>query len=598
MAFIFKPTSKEAAEIARPHARRLAAALRGRKGKRSSVVGGFLLHAVGDGKNVTVHVVEAPTLLGFLVAGGTAVNPYDASATGLVEHMLDAVQALPIPTKTLCHPPDGFEPVVLAPKRSGTQRNYLTINERPFVEGDFDAYRDSDIISRQFRTFITPQALLNVCLKYRYPGYNNPWRQPLLVVSRLNASAAKSSVPHGGTRASLLSEAHYLEIDLHGLGIESQDMEEVYGAAEWGKMDGAVMVGSSFHHLIRYTTEVVPPPSGSTEPPKIVGRILWRHHFYNLYSPVGPVALGGGDAEADTSLYFFATEGPTTADWVRTYRSKMLRVSPEGAMSELFATEYSLDTSTLPHTETGEPNWFLHAFPVVTQASGAEPAPESEPGARFLVVRHVHREQSEAPSGSFRLTSYAVTGAALEIDIPGMYPVNSLYGALQGGALYPPTRQRSPICQYAPDLAAVLVSPQRATLPTSTDLLSTHLAVVNVRTGAVLSVSGSLLQHYPRDGLTLTTIEQAEVVDGVITRPAKMLLTRVAISGTANYQPFRKPLRGSEVYIIDGLAGAVLVATCPHPISAYYLGTALRPAKIGQSTGLRGLLVPPDDPQG
>lgn len=48
----------------RPYAKRLANSLRNRKGVRTIVVGGYIMHATSDGKNVVVKVVSPPRLVG------------------------------------------------------------------------------------------------------------------------------------------------------------------------------------------------------------------------------------------------------------------------------------------------------------------------------------------------------------------------------------------------------------------------------------------------------------------------------------------------------------------------------------------------------
>lgn len=63
MALIFRPTTAGGIAM-RPYANNLANSLPGKRGVKVRVMDGFLMRAVGDGKNVTVTVIEPPPMLG------------------------------------------------------------------------------------------------------------------------------------------------------------------------------------------------------------------------------------------------------------------------------------------------------------------------------------------------------------------------------------------------------------------------------------------------------------------------------------------------------------------------------------------------------
>lgn len=575
MALIFKPTSRFAARAARPFAQALARSLAGVKGVSNRILGGFILRAVSDGKDVAVHVLEPPAVLALAVNAST--TNYGTMASS--DEMYDAKASYPLGAGDLCTPAatppmlTGTDPLVAY--RKGVV-GLATISGETFKGGTFDAEYDGQA-HREYQSFLTPSALLSLAIKYRAPKNANPFRQPLIALSRCSIGVGRGKGIDVQDAAQPLANFGYLEIDPVALGWFSDNTQAV-GATEWGASAGALCVNPGVPKLIKYSVAY------NEGIGKLVGTIDWTldapWSSLGINHSRGPWSAQAGITGGSQALAWVVH---TTEDISGSYLDvyTLYRVAADGS----FAT-VELDRDT-----AGEDGHSVY-YPYIGAALTAEAAPALRLVAVVHILDSVNSGLSIAHQTSLQLID--LSGGKVIVDLPGLYPVGDLLGLYQEFALrYRSYRPRTPVCQYAPGYAAVLVSPlYEATDVTTVMALvqELRLVVVDVLTGAVVATSAVLTTYGMRDGLCLSTVEQGIVKDGVIATPARLLLSHTAVAG-GSYRPFYAPLNPTDVFMIGDLsAQPIKIATLPHPADAHYAGTVLAPAQIGIKTNIQGIL--------
>lgn len=289
---IFRPTSADAVR-AKPYAIKLANSLSGKRGVKHQVIDGFLLRAIGDGKDVIVYAIDPPIVLGLGVHGWVEI--------GL--KAVDGSVFYDLGVRTLFDQPAGFVAPNLPYGRHSKMIEVVAIGGSPASLGEAASHYAGYSLENA-RSLSTTKA------KYAQPGNNNPFRQPYLVIHRAAASlGAGMEIESTGT-AGLLSSLGRVQIDIESLGTPSAGANIIPGEAlEWGPAYGCGHFAQStvdgylaFYKITEQTEPTV----------KLVGEIqslvdLPAEGFTTTTGITSASAMTGEFAtDADRAVYFLA----------------------------------------------------------------------------------------------------------------------------------------------------------------------------------------------------------------------------------------------------------------------------------------------------
>lgn len=218
------------------------------------------------------------------------------------------------------------------------------------------------------------------------------------------------------------------------------------------------------------------------------------------------------------------------------------------------------------------------------------PTPITRPSdISFVLVNEAGEQVTAALNGFYPVYFAIMDGRASEIanQFVGGDDARLNYGQRPTYNLFPGApvefSKPSPVCRYGDGLCAVVVAPASGFV--EADQIA-RIAVIDARTGALFAMSPPILPFHiegtVRNGEVqrwhLSCVEEAVLDDdGQLLRHATLLALRSARTSA------------SQLYRIDNLeqvvevGGAISTAGGP----AVYLGTPLRPADVGRSTGLR-----------
>lgn len=582
MAMRFRPLTEAAAQMA-PLASRLAASMRrGQRGAKHQVIDGILLRAVSDGKDVTVYAMEAPAIIGLGVCAATKAG-FTTGSWGK-DLMWDARVVYPGGVRAMCNPTSDNYRAGTNPLKRGQKGAAGMVSLNGGTEWS-TGWEPSNfgLADGEYRSFPCRSALLTIGVKYRYPAGSNPNRWPTIEVHRITAGGPLvDSVSF--SQAMPLEKLGRIYLDAAGLGLFYGDTT-VIGALEWGPAKGAFMVQSQGNAelplLIKYAVAFDPEAGAAGE---LTGAIDFSLPCTGVLA--GPWSLEQGVQGGDETLYYIArrtTRTVTDGSGTHTYVCRrIVTVFPAGTSSE------SVDIPGYASTDTDIEEFAVQGGVCVpTAATALQPA-----APRFIVLMIEKLEAAPLlPEQEYRAEIIDPAGGVVHVSIPGMQPIMDVHYLDRTSSVQGRYKRRTTICQYAPGYAAILFTPYTG-IPDETKWL--HVAVVDVKTGAVVQVSGPLVQYGYRFGITLSTVEQAQIEDGVIKKHAKLLLTLVDKSGYRSpyYLPFFWYNDNSVLYMISDLSTCYRIGYLNYPVEAHYLGSALAPAVIGETTGMRNVNKP------
>ncbi|MCM2317792.1 MAG: hypothetical protein NDI93_00500 [Pseudomonas sp.] len=347
--FLFRPTSKLAARM-QPFARRLAKSLKDGRGAASQVIDGFILRAVGNGRVVTVHVIEPGCILG----GGfgnvwrlvSQARPYEGRMAALISH--DAM-----PLGNALSVAEDANPSASPGKFFRTSAG-VKVGSAPGWSAQHGTLPGSSP-----RAAVVPSALMmpsvagassNEKLAKAPPSARTVVIQRVNAATELDSTASTYALPYTPSASPLVNEAGpnaigHIELAPSALNLpdERSPRNGSMACLEWGPLEGLVLFQAQTEAIpVSEVVEISPGSSDGTYAGADYAYPIGQAITYNTYPVLAYVDGPGADEDeaAFCARYSIAVADGTDADGlpIKLYTPSLLwtaRLDGSGASGDL-----------------------------------------------------------------------------------------------------------------------------------------------------------------------------------------------------------------------------------------------------------------------